>query len=74
MGVLQHGSERAGVKSRVFMLDDEEEMEGRAAETEGMCFPSDPSAAAFHYRRPEGDPHLVSACLTHQGVTMGQPA
>lgn len=46
-------------------MEGEVGVEGRAVEMEGMCFPSDPSAAAFHWRYPEGEPHHVSACLTH---------
>lgn len=47
------------------MLEDEKDGGGksteerRGVETGGMCFPSGPSGAAFHWRYPEGDPHLV---------------
>lgn len=46
------------------MLEDEKDggkrtEERRGAETGGMCFPSGPSGAAFHWRYPEGDPHLM---------------
>lgn len=36
-----------------------EKDEGRGANTGGMCFPSGPSGAAFHWRYPEGDLHLI---------------
>lgn len=69
--------ERKWVDEGLTLEDEKDEEkwgeEGRGAETEGMCFPSGPSGAAFHCRYPEGDPHCVSGCLAHHEVIMGQP-
>lgn len=47
-------------RSRLEMKGREERTEDRSgAETEGMCFSSSPSGVAFHWRYPEGHPHLV---------------
>lgn len=73
----QMGESRKCMDKRPKLEDekDEEERreEGRGAETGGMCFPSGPSGAAFHWRYPEGDPHCVLGCLARHGVIMGQP-
>lgn len=50
---------------KMLMRNDEKEGErrekdeGRGANRGGMCFPSGPSGAAFHWRYPEGDLHLI---------------
>lgn len=47
-----------------------EEEERRGARAGGMRFPQPPSGAAFHWRYPEGDLHLICSGAPH---TEGSP-
>lgn len=63
------------------MQDDEDEVagreeeEGRGVQAGGMCFPGPPSGAAFHWRYPERDLHLICSGAPptprgHRGSTL----